>query len=111
MATEELITELFKRGQLIRDHWWNAYKANLERLAAELRANEAFVADYGHLAAQLPDPPSDPFAAPSRGLGESMPESNPPPLPGYPVAPPGTYDDVEVGHAFEQRLAGVGRRG
>lgn len=72
MSTEDPITELFRRGQLIRDHWWHAYKANLERLAAELRANEAFVADYGHLSAQLPDPPPDPFAAPS---------GQPPPLP------------------------------
>lgn len=81
MTTDELITALFKRGQLIRDSWWAAYKANLERLDAELRANETFVGDYGHLVPNLPEPPAmpfggDPYAAPPPGHSQV-----PPPIP------------------------------
>ena len=85
MTTEDLLTELFKRGQLIRDAWWNSYKANLDRIGAELRANEAFVGDYGHLVAQLPEAPQMPFghSVASGGIGHS-----PSPAPGASYGPP-----------------------
>lgn len=89
MTTEELLEELFRRGQLIRDHWWSAYRANLDRLGAELRSNEAFSADYGHLVTQLPDAPEMPFGSESMGLGASgvahgIPRTTtPPPIPGF----------------------------
>ena len=86
MSTEEILTELFKRGQLIRDSWWSAYKANLDRLGAELRANESFVGDYGHLVATLPEAPQMPFQTdhyPSPPPGQSY-GAPPPPLPQSP---------------------------
>ena len=81
MSTDDLVVELFKRGQAIRDAWWSAYKANLERLSAELRANETFVGDYGHLVPNLPEPPpmpvgSDSYSSPAPGHSQV-----PPPLP------------------------------
>lgn len=48
-SIDDIITELFKRGQLVRDSWWRAYVANLERIRDELTANEKFLADYAHL--------------------------------------------------------------
>ena len=109
MTTDDLLAELFKRGQLIRDSWWRAYKGNLERLGAELRANEGFISDYGHLVTQLPEPPPlPPFGQPVAGgvdVGYASPPPGAsygqPPIPdhGYPTHGPSPED-----LAFEARI-------
>lgn len=70
----EIIGLLYQRGQRIRDDWWSAYVASLERLADELRQSERFLVDFGHLIqrpvqtgaasnAMPDDPPPIPHAA------------------------------------------------
>ena len=85
-------------------------------LQKRIESNSEFLSMFGHLVPQemTSEPPPAPPATPSPlpwEVEESM-RGGPPPLPtgGRPILPPGTYDDVDAGRAFEQGRLHGGRR-
>ena len=84
---DTIAEELFKRGQIIRDSWFAAWVANIERMRQEFENSERFLSDYAHLL-QQPMPSSlnpaapDSYAAPPPGYSQVQdPFASPPPLP------------------------------
>ena len=82
---DQIANELFRRGQIIRDSWFAAWVANIERMRTEFENSERFLSDYAHLLQQpMPGPHS---------LNSAAPDEYPSPPPGYsevrdPFAPP-----------------------
>lgn len=66
-ATDDHLDALYQEGLRIRDDWFAAYVANLNRLARELGLAEKFAADFRHI---LPAPPVVPPPLSSAPLPE-----------------------------------------
>ena len=61
-ATDDHLEALYREAVRIRDDWFAAYVANLNRMAKELGSAQQFVTDFGHLvprpmASHAPPPP------------------------------------------------------
>lgn len=95
----DIIGLLYQRGQKIRDDWWAAYVANLDRVAAELRQVEQFPADFGHLV---------PRHVQSAPASHDMPEYAPPPLPSN-APPDNRADQLRVWQETFGRMPGEGQ--
>lgn len=104
---DSIAEELFKRGQLIRDNWFRAWVANIDRMRAEFENSERFLQDYQHLLQPTPPPPQplrntpyppEPLGA-SQGMMHGIDDPIPPPVPESETL---TEEDIL---AWEQRLA------
>ena len=86
---DQIANELFQRGQIIRDNWFAAWVANIERMRQEFENSERFLSDYAHLLQQpMPSPHSlnsvapDQYPSPPPGYSQVQdPFAAPPPLP------------------------------
>lgn len=72
---DQIADELFRRGQIIRDNWFAAWVANIERMRTEFENSERFLSDYAHL---LQQPMSS-----QQSLDSAAPNIYPAPPPGY----------------------------